>query len=543
MIRVGKSLIVAATLASFAAITPTSDAQVLNWLFPLRPYRQAARRGTTAYYPTTANYPTTAACSTCAAGAPCSSCPTTTYYGGNNAGGTYYGSGGYYPTYGSWPGMGQTPVTAGYTPTTTYRTVLTPVPVTTYSPVAGGTCQQACTSYSWQARRVPYVAYQPTYASAPAAPACGCAGGCNACSSCATTACSAGAFQPVGSSVNYAGSAPACSSCQAATTAGYASTASGYDGTTVQASEWTPVSSSSDSCSSCSAAGSSLTNTYANYPSTSAATTSGDASEWRPVAASSSSTSGDRTLQPVPADNPPQLDDSRESLRPRLESQPDEDDDSTWRPVDARYGARRPTPSYRTDAEEDFARSEYYRYNTERAPDANHAAFADQARRPERTNRAGEYERFVGESRSAVDPAPNSSASRGWDNGINDKYRDRLNDGDWSYDRRETRRPSDRRYDWRASDDWDSGAQTNYRPIRSISDDEGSVANPVEPPRDMHPYASPVQLIPDPSREAARGPAGGNDALTARLASNDRWEATPRPSPATASLEGWQAAD
>jgi hypothetical protein len=95
----------------------------------------------------------------------------------------------------------QTPVTAYYPPTTTapaapgascgpatceqtvlryvpqvaYRTVWQPVPVTTYrrtvstNPATGLpiTCTQPCTTYTYQARRVPYTTFRPVYATEP----------------------------------------------------------------------------------------------------------------------------------------------------------------------------------------------------------------------------------------------------------------------------------------------------------------------------------------------------------------------------------------
>ncbi len=531
---VGKSLIIAAALAM---VTPTCEAQVLNWLFPLRPYRQAqrqaARNGTVAFYPTTA-----AACSNCSTTAPCSTCATnTTYYGGFNAGGTNYGSGGYYPTYGSWQGAGQTPVTSCYAPTTTYRTVLTPVPVTTYSPIAGGNCQQACTSYSWQARRIPYVAYQPTYATAPA---CGASSGCNACSSCATTAFSAGGFQPVATSTGL--TTPACSSCQATTTVGYPSSTSSFDGSMGRASEWTPVSSSSDgSCSSCNAAASAPANTYANYPSTESTRSTGYASEWQPVA-SSSAPSTERDLQPVPADDPPRLDDAQESYRPRLDAEPEEDSDSTWRPVSPPQNARRQPPRHRTDDELDFARSEYYRYHSERSKDVDGEAMTNTAQSSGGRDRDPGQERLVGDHRSQLASPASSYVSRAAETSQSDKYRDRLDDGSWSYDGQAARLPSHDRYDWRAADDWDREAQTNYRPLGSTSDDEGQVVPSGNDLPSTRPYASPVQLIPDPSREAAAGSPDGYG-RTVRLASSDRWEARPISSRPATSLEGWQAAD
>lgn len=62
-----------------------------------------------------------------------------------------------------------------YVPEVSYRTVWQPVPVTTYrrtvsyNPANGlpMTCTQPCTSYTYQARRVPYTSYRPVYTTVP----------------------------------------------------------------------------------------------------------------------------------------------------------------------------------------------------------------------------------------------------------------------------------------------------------------------------------------------------------------------------------------
>lgn len=62
-----------------------------------------------------------------------------------------------------------------YMPQIAYRTVYQPVPVTTYrtstsiNPTNGlpRTCTRPCTSYQYQARRVPYTTYQPVYTTVP----------------------------------------------------------------------------------------------------------------------------------------------------------------------------------------------------------------------------------------------------------------------------------------------------------------------------------------------------------------------------------------
>jgi hypothetical protein len=62
-----------------------------------------------------------------------------------------------------------------YMPEVSYRTVWQPVPVTTYrrtvsyNPANGlpMTCTQPCTTYTYQARRVPYTSYRPVYTTVP----------------------------------------------------------------------------------------------------------------------------------------------------------------------------------------------------------------------------------------------------------------------------------------------------------------------------------------------------------------------------------------
>ena len=69
-----------------------------------------------------------------------------------------------------------------YQPQIAYRTDYQPVPVTTYktsttiNPANGlpRTCTRPCTSYTWQARRVPYTTYRPIYTTVPVADDCGC---------------------------------------------------------------------------------------------------------------------------------------------------------------------------------------------------------------------------------------------------------------------------------------------------------------------------------------------------------------------------------
>lgn len=62
-----------------------------------------------------------------------------------------------------------------YVPNVAYRTVWQPVPVTTYrrtvnyNPATGLpiTCTKPCTTYTYQARRVPYTTYRPIYTTVP----------------------------------------------------------------------------------------------------------------------------------------------------------------------------------------------------------------------------------------------------------------------------------------------------------------------------------------------------------------------------------------
>jgi hypothetical protein len=65
-----------------------------------------------------------------------------------------------------------------YVPEVAYRTVWQPVPVTTYkrtvnyNPSTGLpiTCTQPCTTYTYQARRVPYTTFRPVYTQVPVSP-------------------------------------------------------------------------------------------------------------------------------------------------------------------------------------------------------------------------------------------------------------------------------------------------------------------------------------------------------------------------------------
>lgn len=120
--RFKKLIVVFATaLATTSVGADSCDAgPILDWLFPNRAARRAARNGTVTY-----RIPV---------------------------------------------GTQQNQQLSGYAPTTRYRTVWAPVPVTQYRPVSyvnplstsGASGLQPCSTYQWQARRVPYTSYQPS---------------------------------------------------------------------------------------------------------------------------------------------------------------------------------------------------------------------------------------------------------------------------------------------------------------------------------------------------------------------------------------------
>ena len=177
--RITKLLVVCATaLATLSVGTDACDAgPILDWLFPNRAARRAARAGTITYR-----------------------VPVSAY---------------------------QNQQWSGYAPTTSYRTVWAPVPVTQYRPVSyvnplstsGAAALQPCSTYQWQARRVPYISYQPvgqanTYPIATTSPATTVTPWTSAPLSCGTTSyygATAGGAAPiatewttVGSGVSYA---------------------------------------------------------------------------------------------------------------------------------------------------------------------------------------------------------------------------------------------------------------------------------------------------------------------------------------------------
>lgn len=120
-LRITKLIVVcAAALATLSIGTDSCDAgPILDWLFPNRAARRAARSGTVTFR-----------------------VPVSAY---------------------------QNQQRSGYAPTTSYRTVWASVPVTRYRPVSyvnplstnGASSLQPCSTYQWQARRVPYTSYQP----------------------------------------------------------------------------------------------------------------------------------------------------------------------------------------------------------------------------------------------------------------------------------------------------------------------------------------------------------------------------------------------
>ena len=129
--HIKKLIVVCATaLATLSVGTDSCDAgPILDWLFPRRAARRAARAGTVTYRIPVSAYPNQLSSNQQCASRQCS----------------------------------------GYAPRTSYRTVWTPVPVTQYRPVSyvnplstnGVSALRPCTTYQWQARRVPYISYQP----------------------------------------------------------------------------------------------------------------------------------------------------------------------------------------------------------------------------------------------------------------------------------------------------------------------------------------------------------------------------------------------
>lgn len=114
-----------------------------------------------------------------------------------------------------------------YVPQIAYRTAYQPVPVTTYktsttiNPENGlpRTCTRPCTSYSYQARRVPYTTYQPMYTTVPVSDTFGQTANTGQRPAQPAPAAAGSSFVP-----NYAFQPPTsggCSSCQNGSTNGY----------------------------------------------------------------------------------------------------------------------------------------------------------------------------------------------------------------------------------------------------------------------------------------------------------------------------------
>lgn len=134
-----KCLAIAVMCAAAATSTSTCQAgPILDWLFPRRAERNQQRQAAQASLNTYRF-------------------PLSNYYAGSAFGNGYWAT---LPQQAAW--------TSNYAPTTAYRSVWAPVPVTTYSPVtyqnplSSSATLQPCTSYAWQSRRVPYTTFRPT---------------------------------------------------------------------------------------------------------------------------------------------------------------------------------------------------------------------------------------------------------------------------------------------------------------------------------------------------------------------------------------------
>ena len=312
MTNLRRSLTVA-VLGVATAFPASASAGLLDWLFPLRDERQAQRWAMR----TNRGYPVTVG------------------YGGYNVG-TTFGSSGYYPTYGVWGGSnpGAVPTVVGYAPNTSYQTLWSPVEVTTFSPVAGGSSLQPCTSFAWQAQRAPYTAFSLGWpSSAPSA--------CGACAASPVATTGMGGWQPVAQT----SLAPAT-----ATTA--LSPWSGGAGVTdagwVTSSDWAP-SPSGATCASCQAATASPMGPSSAYESsTSPVTDAGRYSDWQVVGQPTDSRGSSGN---APADQPPRLDDgngsgNHETYVPANGTSSsdaagrDRGDDGGWLPDTDRWGTR-----------------------------------------------------------------------------------------------------------------------------------------------------------------------------------------------------------
>ena len=228
---------------------------------------------------------------------------------------------------------------AWYAPQTQYRTMWAQVPTTSYRPV-GTNGLQPCTSYSWQARRMPVIAYQPSVL--PTAPALPTAptSGCSSCSGSSTAfyggtnwqpaATSAWATTPAtGTTYGYANSAQF-----SPTTAGYAPVSPTYAtnygaADAPSATPWTPVAPAGYAAPTSSDASVGATPWTPVNPASGVndgngeSTYSGNpnpgyrATPWQPVDAGTSGEAYDnQQIEPTPADRAPTLN----SREPQLEN-------------------------------------------------------------------------------------------------------------------------------------------------------------------------------------------------------------------------------
>lgn len=509
-----------ALMVGTMAMPSEANAGLLDWLFPRRAERVARRwsRATTAYRPL----------STYTGNGSRYTGANTSYYGGNFAGGQNFGSGSYYPSYGSWNGWGYQ-TNAGYystyRPTTVYRTQWSPVPVTTYSPTAGGAYQQPCTGYEWQALRVPYTSYQPAYQTAATATTA--VGGGSSC----------GCASPGLTTAQYGGWKSVAPAATPSRTTGYAPEVD-YS----KATPWTPVDSAASSVATTSGGTGWQTvpkseprRTFEKQVAPLTNDTPG-ATPWRRV-----DESQDR--EPTPASRAPRLEDrrSRDTYYrddPRIEYERERDAFARQRQellrkereLDELIQRQRERES--DDAGRGSRGGELDRYSDwNRSDDRDYGAVTrydewqtveprSTYRPPNRVNRASQLDRERSDfyRRSADERAERNA------------YRPLLDDG-WSYDNADRRNRTDSsndRYDWRSS--------SNDRPTYSTRTQAVPASMPNHQPRTNAPAAPrgvmPLLLKPIPETNenwnTQRAPKllGPRD-RTAALPTNDRWQAVP----------------
>ncbi len=548
-----------------------AETSLLDWLFPLRAERQAARRAraTQTYRPVTSTNAYTP-------GTPGYTGTNTTHYGGNFAGGDTFGSGGYYPSYGSWNGWGYQNNNASnyyatYRPTTVYRTQWQSVPVTSYSPVAGADYQTPATSYEWQALRVPYVAFQPT----------------------APRTNGAANWQPAGSMPNTAGGCT-CSTPTAATTAYYGSAsgaAYGAYGSQATASVndggWQPVPAGTATSSATTAryapradyvgtdsSDGWQTVTHANRPTTTdpdtnwqpvmpeahSATASSDsdslreASQWRPVDEHNSASS---PSDPTPANTAPRLESNTRRdtyYRDRIITQYERERDALAREREALQREREELMQERQRAAQDkqsalppanAPRDRFSDWPNDRDGYGTHGparrtgwendyAFGDQNRnRADGTRPVTNYVPPFSSRPTVNTPTTRSNA---------DGYQPMLDDG-WNYDRANQSQPDSNRYRSSVPDDWRASAEpapheqrTPVIPANGTyqSPPPVSTATPVQ--RSVMPYL--LRPIPETTRNTGQGLDRGaipaapkllqpKDHTASRPTFSRRWQAIP----------------